>query len=57
VLTLAAPQDAADVPLGALVTVGLREQEVLRLIVQDVQPRPDLTASLTLVDEAEELHA
>lgn len=56
-VTLADPQDPADVPIGALAVFGLAGQETLRLVVKDITPREDLTASLTLVDEASELFA
>ena len=56
-LTFAVPQPGADWPEGALVATGLASREVLRLIVTDIAPREDLTATLTLVDEAPELHA
>lgn len=57
VLQLAVPVDPADLPEGALVVVGLRAAETLRLIVFEVAPQADLTATLTLIDEAPELFA
>ncbi len=56
-LTLATPIPATDVYEGALVSIGAKGQEVLRLIVFSVEPREDFTATLTLVDEAPELWA
>jgi hypothetical protein len=40
-----------------LVQVGSLSREVARMIVADVKPKDDLTATLTLVDEAPELFA
>lgn len=56
-LTLATPLDPADVPDGALVAVGLSDQVTRRMIVYAIEPQEDLTAALTLVDEAPELFA
>lgn len=56
-LTLATPVLASEVYEGALAIVGPAEGTMLRLIVQDVQPEDDLTATLTLVPEAPGLWA
>lgn len=55
VLTLAAPMPADQIGPEDLVTVGLAGSELLRLIVLEIEPRENLEASLTLVDEAQEL--
>ncbi|MCU0909791.1 MAG: phage tail protein [Rhodobacteraceae bacterium] len=57
VLVFAAPVAAAGMIEGVLVAVGRSGREYLRLIVFDVQARPNFEASLTLVDEAPELWA
>ncbi len=43
---------AAGIDIGTLVATGPLTREMLRLIVFAIEPRPDLTATLTLVDEA-----
>jgi hypothetical protein len=57
VLVLDVPQDPDELPLGALVAVGPASRVMRRLLVFGVTPGPDLTADLTLVDEAPELFA
>lgn len=57
VLELSTGIDPADLALGGLVAVGLTASETLRLIVFDVTPAEDLTATLTFVDESSELFA
>lgn len=55
---LAGPFDSAPVPAiteECLVVVGPLGSEYLRLIVYDISPGEDLTARMTLVDEAPEL--
>ena len=56
-LELVAPMAANAVELGSMVTVGLAGHEILRLLVFAIQPHENLTATLTLVDEAQELWA
>jgi hypothetical protein len=51
-LTFAAPISAVGIGLGALVSVGPLTIEALRLIVFAIEPEPDLTATITFVDEA-----
>lgn len=54
-LVFAPPIDAAGIAEGTLASVGALGREVLRLIVFGVTPRTDYRASLTLVDEGQEL--
>lgn len=56
-LELATPTGPGGIESGVLATVGRLGQEYLRLIVFSVTPRPDMEASVTLVDEAQELWA
>ena len=42
--------------VGDLVAYGLAGQESVELVVKDIQPGPDLTATLTLVDAAPGVH-
>lgn len=56
-LMLASPQAPADLPDGGLVAVGLIDNATRRMIVYSIEPQEDLTARLTLVDEAPELFA
>lgn len=56
-LTFDPPLDAAGIAEDVLVSVGDLGREFLRLIVFGVMPRPDMAASLTLVDEGQELWA
>lgn len=51
-LTFSAPISAVGILEGVLVVVGPKREEYLRMIVFEVTPREDLTATLTLVDEA-----
>lgn len=51
-LTFASPISAAGIALGGLVATGPLASETLRLIVFSIDPQEDLTATLTLVDEA-----
>jgi hypothetical protein len=55
VLQFATPIAATEVFEGALVAVGPRGSETLRLIVFAIEPQEDFTASLTLVDEAPQI--
>ncbi len=54
-LAFASPISATGLADGALAIVGRLGREMRRLIVFSIEPREDLTASLTLVDEAPEL--
>lgn len=56
-LEFATPIPSSGIEGGTLAAVGRLGSEYLRLIVFSVMPRPDLEASLTLVDEAAELWA
>lgn len=56
VLTFAVPQTAADVPEGALVSVGELGQTHERLIVVDMAPRGQDVWVINAVAEANELH-
>ncbi len=56
-LVLETPIAVAEIYEGALAIVGPAERCLLRLIVLDIQPAEDLQARLTLVPEANELHA
>ena len=47
----------ADIGPGALVSVGQLGREFRRLIVTEITPQQDLTAQLTMVDEAPDLTA
>lgn len=49
------PIDPADIDIGDLVAVGSLGQETLRLLVFGVTPRPNFEATITAVDEAQEL--
>jgi hypothetical protein len=49
--------DSYGDPIDALISVGPLGQEYLRGIVYSITPKEDLTASITLVDEASELFA
>lgn len=51
-LVFATPIAATGINIGTLVTTGPLARELLRLIVFSVAPKEDLTATLTLVDEA-----
>lgn len=51
-MTFSPAIDPAGIALGTLVAVGPLSREVLRLKVFGVDPQPDLTATLTFVDEA-----
>lgn len=52
VLTFAAPISATGIDIGTLVSVGPLASEVRRLIVKDIEPGEDLSATIVLVDEA-----
>lgn len=54
-LEFAPPLDPDGLDVGALVSVGPLGTEYLRLIVFGISPKPNLTASVTLVDEAPQL--
>lgn len=49
------PIAASAASVGSLVAVGPLGMEFMRLIVFSVTPKPDLTATVTLVDEAPQL--
>lgn len=51
-LTFAAPIPATGIDIGTLVSVGPLSSEVKRLIVKDIEPGEDLTATIVMVDEA-----
>ena len=51
-LTFAAPISPTGISIGTLVSVGPLASEVKRLIVKDIDPGEDLTATITMVDEA-----
>lgn len=51
-LTFAAPISATGLGSGSLVSVGPLSSEVRRLIVKDIEPGEDLTATIVMVDEA-----
>ena len=51
-LTFSPGVSPTGIDIGTLVATGPLTREVLRLIVFAIEPRPDLTATLTLVDEA-----
>lgn len=58
--TSGSPYDSGavhDVEPGCIVAVGPLDQEYIRLIVTEISPGPELTARLTMVDEAPELWA
>lgn len=56
-VTLVTPVAIADDEIiGALVVGGLLGKETRRCIVFDIEPRDDLTARVTLVDEAPGIH-
>ena len=46
----------ASIEVGNLIVVGPSEEVFKRMIVLDIKPGKDLTATLTLVDEAPDLH-
>ena len=56
-IEFAAPISGAGIVGGGIATVGLIGQEFARMIVFAIRPKPNLEASLTLVDEAQELWA
>ena len=51
-LTFAAPIPAVGIGIGTLVSVGPLTHEARRLIVKDIEPGEDLTATIVMVDEA-----
>jgi hypothetical protein len=56
-LTFTTPLLLADAPVaGDLVAFGEFDRETLRVLVRDIEPRPDLTAILTLIAEAPAVH-
>lgn len=55
-ITFADPIPADGIEDGILISVGLHGRETLRCKVFDIEPREDLKAALTLVDEANEVH-
>ncbi|MFN7224475.1 MAG: phage tail protein [Paracoccaceae bacterium] len=56
-LALSVPQDPSPFYRGALVAVGLASTVVRRLIFFGSTPAEDLTAEITMIDEAQELFA
>lgn len=54
-LEFATPISGAGIAGGVLATVGLVAEEFARMIVFAISPKPNLEASLTLVDEAPEI--
>ncbi|PTV94012.1 hypothetical protein C8J27_11063 [Rhodobacter aestuarii] len=55
-IVFATPANPDGIKEGTLVSVGLHGRETLRCKVLDIEPRDDLQATLTLVDEANEVH-
>jgi hypothetical protein len=51
-LTFAAAISPTGIAIGTLVSVGPLASEVRRLIVKDIEPGQDLTATIVMVDEA-----
>ena len=51
-LTFATPIDPTGIEIGTLIATGPLASEVKRLIVFDIEPDEDLTATITMVDEA-----
>lgn len=51
-LTFAAPISPTGIDIGTLVSVGPLNSEVRRLVVKDIEPAEDLTATIVMVDEA-----
>ena len=51
-LTFAAAIPPTGIALGTLVSVGPLASEVKRLIVKDIEPGENLTATIVMVDEA-----
>lgn len=51
-LTFATPISPTGISIGTLVSVGPLASEVKRLIVKDIEPGEDLTATIVMVDEA-----
>ena len=51
-LTFAAAIPPTGIAIGTLVSVGPLASEVKRLIVKDIEPGEDLTATIVMVDEA-----
>jgi hypothetical protein len=51
-LTFAAAISATGISIGTLVSVGPLAAEVKRLVVKDIEPGEDLTATIVMVDEA-----
>jgi len=57
-VTFSAPfADPGDIVPGCLVALGVLGQEFARKIIFSIEPGDDLTARITLVDEAPEIHA
>lgn len=48
---------APKIAVGDLLSVGLVEQETVAMLVRAIEPGPDLSATLTLVDAAPGVHA
>lgn len=51
-LTFPGPISPAGISIGTLVSVGPLSREARRLIVKDIEPGEDLTATIVMVDEA-----
>ncbi len=56
-ITFTTPQPVAGYHIGALVLIGPVANEMERFLVYSIEPKENLTATLTLVDEAPELFA
>jgi hypothetical protein len=54
-LTLDPPLPQSSVPDGAVVAVGFVGSVIVRLLVTDVSPKPNFMASITAVDEANQI--
>ncbi len=51
-LTFASPISPTGIDIGTLVSIGPLSREVRRLIVKDIEPGNDLTATIVMADEA-----
>ena len=56
-LTLTSPPAEQDAPqVGDLIAFGELNREIIRLLVRDIEPKTDLSAVLTLIEEAPGVH-
>lgn len=56
-LTFPAPIVIADAPkVGDLISFGEFQSEIRRVLIRDIEPHADLSATLTLIDEAPGVH-